>query len=55
MAELGEREPIELPNGELVGNGQGALPGGNGQGAAQPIPPAPSTSVEPSDEAPPEP
>jgi len=51
MAELGEREPIELPVG-TIGNGQGAFaPGGNGQGADPagdgPIPPAPSVPAEP--------
>jgi cell division protease FtsH len=51
MAELGEREPIELPAGTL-GNGQGALaPGGNGQGSdpagSAPIPPAPDAPTDP--------
>ncbi|HET7235555.1 MAG TPA: AAA family ATPase [Actinomycetota bacterium] len=56
MAELGEREPIELPTG-AVGNGQGAFgPDGNGHGsgsgAGPPIPPAPSVETDPSDDPP---
>jgi cell division protease FtsH len=51
MAELGEREPIELPTG-TTGNGQGAFaPGGNGHGADPagegPVPPAPSVRADP--------
>jgi ATP-dependent Zn protease len=53
MAELGEREPIELPAGSIAGNGHGrgaisgngheALPGGNGSGNLDPgeAPPRP--------------
>jgi ATP-dependent Zn protease len=53
MAELGEREPIELPTG-TVGNGQGAFaPGGNGQGAdpdgGASVPPTPSAPADPED------
>ena len=53
MAELGEREPIELPTG-TIGNGQGAFAtGGNGQGAdgsgSAPIPPAPDAPTDPQD------
>jgi cell division protease FtsH len=44
MAELGEREPIELPTGVVVGNGQAGVVGGNGQAGEPdvPIPPSPS-------------
>jgi ATP-dependent Zn protease len=56
MAELGEREPIELPTG-AIGSGQGAFgPDGNGHGsgsgAGPPIPPAPSVETDPSDDPP---
>jgi cell division protease FtsH len=55
MAELGEREPIELADG-AIGNGQRAFaPGGNGQ-APEPdgggLPPAPSVTTDPEDPAP---
>lgn len=54
MAELGEREPIELQSG-VGGNGHGAFgPDGNGHGGGQPsgpggtvIPPAPSVQADP--------
>jgi cell division protease FtsH len=49
MAELGEREPIELPAG-VLGNGRRAFgPDGNGHGAPDggAIPPAPSAEVDP--------
>jgi len=50
MAELGEREPIELPS-DTVGNGYGVfVPDGNGQGGGDgglAIPPAPSAPVDP--------
>ncbi|HXF36542.1 MAG TPA: AAA family ATPase, partial [Actinomycetota bacterium] len=42
MAELGEREPLEVPLGVLTGNGQqGAAPGGNGQQQGVALPPPP--------------
>jgi cell division protease FtsH len=42
MAELGEREPLEVPMGVLTGNGQqGVAPDGNGQQQGVALPPPP--------------
>ncbi len=42
MAELGEREPLEVPVGVLTGNGQqGVAPDGNGQQQGVALPPPP--------------
>jgi cell division protease FtsH len=47
MAELGEREPIELPTGVVVGNGQAGVVGGNGPAGEPDVPMPPSPSAPP--------